>query len=358
MKRLIAALLIFTAPAGVVATEYRLETLNDQLEAPWCVTFLPDGGFLVTEMAGRLKHLDNAGKTLASIDGVPEVYYASQGGLFDVLLHPDFEKNSLLYLSYAEGLAKSNATVIARARLKNDALQELEVIFRTEPKKDTPVHYGGRMLFLPDGTLLLTTGDGFDYREAAQDIKNQLGKTIRINDDGTPAKDNPFPKSPYVWSYGHRNPQGLAISQSGIVYQHEHGPRGGDEINIIERGVNYGWPAITHGVDYSGAMISPFTEWKGMAQPQHHWTPSIAPSGLAIYEGTHFPQWQGDLFIGALVDREVRRVRFKDGYVVNEESLFSELGARIRDLRTDPDGFLYILTDGTPGKLLRVVPGP
>ena len=200
---------------------------------------------------------------------------------------------------------------------------------------------------------MLTTGDGFDYREAAQDIDSGLGKILRMREDGSAAPDNPFPGSPYVYSYGHRNPQGLAVSSDGVIWMHEHGPLGGDEVNRIEAGINYGWPAITHGLDYSGAKVSPYTEWEGMAQPEYHWEPSIAPSGLAVYEGELFPQWRGDLFIGALVDREVRRMDLENGRVVGEEVLFEELEARVRDVRVGPDGALYILT---PDKITRVAP--
>lgn len=207
------------------------------------------------------------------------------------------------------------------------------------------------MVFLADGTLLLTTGDGFDYREAAQDIDSGLGKVLRLKDDGTAARGNPYPGSPYVFSYGHRNPQGLVTSASGVVWLHEHGPRGGDELNRIESGVNYGWPAITYGVDYSGAVISPYTKWEGMAQPEHYWVPSIAPSGLALYEGDQFPEWKGDLLVGALVNREVRRLDLSGGKVVGEEKLFSELAARIRDVRGGPDGALYVLT---PDRVVRI----
>ncbi len=340
---------------SAVAEEYRLETLASELSNPWCLAFLPDGSMLVTERAGQLRRVSRSGEIGQPIVGVPEVYFAGQGGLHDVILHPGFADNSMVYLSYAEGTADDNGTTVARARLKNDTLEELEVVFRVSPRKDTPVHYGARMVFLPDGTLLVTTGDGFDYREAAQDISSGLGKIIRINDDGSPAAGNPFPESPFVWSYGLRNPQGLAVSADGVVYLHEHGPRGGDEVNVIKPGVNYGWPAITFGIDYNGAYVTPYTEWEGMEQPIYYWVPSIAPSGLAIYEGDLFPEWQGDLFVGALVDKEVRRLDMKNSKVVNEESLFGELDARIRDLREGPDGALYIVTDGDPGKIVRVV---
>lgn len=341
---------------GALAEEYRLETLASELSNPWSLAFLPDGSMLVTERAGQLRRVTSSGEIGQPIVGVPEVYFAGQGGLQDVILHPQFAENGMLYLSYAEGTANDNGTAVARARLKNDTLQETEVVFRVSPRKDTPVHYGARMAFLPDGTLLVTTGDGFDYREAAQDLSSGLGKIIRINDDGSPAAGNPFPESPFVWSYGLRNPQGLVVSADGVVYLHEHGPEGGDEVNVINPGVNYGWPAITYGIDYSGAYVTPYTEWEGMEQPIHYWVPSIAPSGLAIYEGDLFPEWQGDLFVGALVDKEVRRLDMDNGKVVNEEPLFGELDTRIRDVREGPDGALYIVTDGDPGKIVRVVP--
>jgi len=351
----ITAFIFGSLSLSAVAQEYRLETVASELSNPWSLAFLPDGSMLVTERAGQLRRVSKAGEIGQPIVGVPEVYFAGQGGLHDVILHPEFAENGMLYLSYAEGSPDDNGTAVARARLKNNTLEELEVIFRVSPRKDTPVHYGARMVFLPDGTLLLTTGEGFDYREAAQDLSSGLGKIIRINDDGSPAAGNPFPESPFVWSYGLRNPQGLAITGDGIVYLHDHGPRGGDEVNVIKPGVNYGWPAITFGVDYNGAYVTPYTEWEGMEQPIHYWVPSIAPSGLAVYEGDLFPEWQGDLFVGALVDKEVRRLDMKNNEVVDEESLFGELDARIRDLRQGPEGALYIVTDGDPGKIVRVV---
>jgi glucose/arabinose dehydrogenase len=304
-------------------------------------------------LGGTLRRIDPNGKPGPPVANVPAVYFAGQGGLFDVLPHPDHESNRIIYLSFAEGVPQDNGIAVARARLERQSLEDVQIIFRNFTRKDTPVHYGGRMAFLKDGTLLLTTGDGFDYREAAQDIDSGLGKVLRMNGDGTAASGNPFPQSPYVYSYGHRNPQGLAVSRSGEIWLHEHGPRGGDELNRIEAGVNFGWPAITHGIDYSGAIISPYTEREGMAQPEHQWTPSIAPSGLAIYESDLFPGWKGDLFVGALVDREVRRLVVAGGRINDEEPLFSELDARIRDARVGPAGELYILT---PDRVMRVVP--
>lgn len=348
--------------AGLIATtvlpaaEYRLETVAEGLDYPWCVAFLPDRSMLVTELGGRLRRVEPDGALGAPIAGVPPVYRKSQGGLFDVLPHPDFAINHTLYLSYAEGTPGDNGTAVTRARLAGDVLEDLSVIFRVASRKDTPVHYGGRMAFRADGTLLLTTGDGFDYREAAQDQSSQLGKVLRMTADGHPAPGNPFADAPYVWTYGHRNPQGLAIDRAGVVWLHDHGPRGGDEVNVIEPGNNYGWPAITHGIDYSGALISPYQAWPGMVAPVYQWTPSIAPSGLAVYEGALFPAWRGDLFVGALVAREVRRLDLEHGAVVAEERLFSELETRIRDLRNGPDGALYVVTDGPGGRILKAVP--
>jgi glucose/arabinose dehydrogenase len=352
-RRLLTCLFVLGVSTSAAAVEYRLETFASGLSLPWSIAFLPDGSALVTELGGQLRRIDSSGQVGGAIENVPAVYFAGQGGLFDVLLHPDFSRNGLVYLSYAEGSRKNNGTMIARGKLVENRLEKVEVIYRNAPRKDTPVHYGGRMAFLADGTLLLTTGDGFDYREAAQDVSSGLGKVIRIKDDGSAAYGNPFAESPFVYSYGHRNPQGLAVSRSGRIWLHEHGPRGGDELNRIEAGVNYGWPAITYGLDYNGAIISPYTEWEGMAQPEHYWVPSIAPSGLAIYEGDLFPEWKGDLFVGALVNREVRRLDLVNGEVVGEETLFSELDDRIRDVRNGPDGALYILT---PNRVVRVMP--
>lgn len=337
----------------LMAVDYQLETWAQGLDHPWSLAFLPDGGALVTELRGNVYRLDHQGHGGEPLMNVPAVYHAGQGGLFDVVLHPDFASNRLVYLSFAEGAKNDNGTAVARGRLVDGALAEVEVIFRNFTRKDTPVHYGGRLAFLQDGSLLLTTGEGFDDREAAQDIRSGLGKVLRMNDDGTPAAGNPYPQSPYVLTYGHRNPQGLAVTESGSIWLHEHGPRGGDEVNFIYPGVNYGWPAITHGLDYSGAQISPYTEHEGMAQPEWHWTPSIAPSGLAVYSGDLFPEWKGDLFIGALVKREVRRLEISAGKVVGEQALFSELDARVRDVRNGPEGALYILL---PDRIVRVVP--
>ena len=343
--------------ATAIADDYVVETIADGLSHPWSVAILDDGALLVTERTGQLRRVSPSGDVSDPIAGVPPVYFAGQGGLHDIALDPGFVDNNTVYLSYAEGNPGKNQTAVARAVLSGSSLVDVEVIFRVTPAKDTPVHYGARLAFMRDGSLLLTTGDGFDYRESAQDIESGLGKVIRINTDGSAAAGNPFPEAPYVWSYGLRNPQGLAVARDGTVFLHEHGPAGGDEVNVLEAGANYGWPAITYGLDYNGAYVSPYTEWEGMQQPLHYWVPSIAPSGLVVYEGDMFPEWQGDLFVGALVDREVRRLEIDTGSVVNEQRAFAEIDERVRDIRMGHDGAIFVVTDGDPGRILRVSRG-
>lgn len=354
MSRTTWLLTVFLTPVlffcAVPAGAYQLTTVASGLDNPWCIAFLPDGELLVTERSGQLRRISADGTVGEPIAGVPPVYFAGQGGLFDVMLDPDFSANRVIYLSYAHGNRQANGTRVAKARLGDNALEDLEVIFTATPEKRLPQHFGGKMIFLPDGTLMLTTGEGFNYREEAQNTHALLGKTVRIHPDGSIPDDNPFANSegghPAVWTWGHRNPQGLIRDErTGAIYLHEHGPRGGDEINLISPGNNYGWPAITYGLDYSGAYVSPFTEHPGMEQPLKYWVPSIAPSGFAIYYGDQFPQWQGSLLVGALVDQEVRRVTIQADGTTSEETLFDEIGERIRDVRVGPEGAIYISTD-------------
>ena len=363
MNRKSSVLLAF-AILGVMsslsfANEYKLVPVAEGLDFPWCVAFLPEGEMLVTELGGNLREISSEGELGEPISGVPEVYRKSQGGLFDVLLHPDYAQNKTLFLSYAAPPADDNATEILRARYVEGELIGGQVIYKVTPRKPTAVHYGGRIVFLADGTLLLTTGDGFDFREASQDLSSGLGKTIRIYPSGRIPEDNPFFGQEGVlqeiYTYGHRNSQGLALASDGRIYLNEHGARGGDETNLLVPGANYGWPAVTFGKDYNGATISPFTEGPGLAAPLNHWTPSIAPSSLAIYEGTRFPQWHGDLFAGALVDKEVRRLDLEDGRIAGEQALFAELERRIRDVRVH-DGYLYVVEDGANATIWRVEP--
>ncbi|OSZ63764.1 glucose dehydrogenase [Sphingomonas sp. IBVSS1] len=332
------------------------------LDHPWSIAFLPGGtDVLVTLRSGQLLKLA-PGQAPQAIAGVPQVFHAGQGGLFDVLLHPKFADNHLLYLSYAGGTKAANQTRIARARLDGARLVDVQTIFRVMPTKDTPVHFGGRMAWLPDGSLVMTTGDGFDYREQAQRRQSGLGKIVRITADGRPLSANPFAAAKgaqaSIWSYGHRNPQGLAVDAvTGRLWEHEHGPQGGDEINLIVKGGNYGWPVATFGKDYSGATISPFQRYQGMIDGRVVWVPSIAPSGLAVYRGPLWPAWAGDLIVGALAAQEVRRIDVDAaGRVVGQSRIFPSIRARIRDVRVAPDGAVWLTTDEEKGRVLRVTP--
>lgn len=354
------------SPAKVVNTGYKVVEVAKGLDHPYAVAFLPDGAILVTERAGRLRLIRNGQLLPAPIAGVPPVHTGSQAGLFDVVLHPKFAENNFVYLTYAHGTPQANATRVARARFDGTALQELKVIFEASPLKDTNNHYGGRLAFLADGTFALTVGDGFEYREKAQDVTNHLGKIVRLNDDGSIPDSNPFSiggAKRENWSYGHRNQQGLAFdAETGRLWETEHGPQGGDELNIIEQQFNYGWPVITYGMDYSGAYVSPFSKRDGMQQAVLQWTPSIAPSGLAIYRGDKFPAWNGDLLVGALAFKHLRRIDLDaQGNVAGQEELLKDLNERIRDVRVGPDGYVYVTTDYPPtgeqtGRVLRIEP--
>jgi len=334
------------ATFSLEAANYQVTTITDELEQPWSIAELPDNnGFLVTEKTGRLLHIDNKGNT-TTISGTPKVFFKSQGGLLDVILDPEFANNQRLYLSYSGGDADTNRTTVVRAKLSADLLSDSEVILEVQPSKKKAAHFGGKLAFLPDGTLLLSVGEGFEYREQAQSLNSELGKLLRINSDGTAPTDNPFPDvAPRIYSYGHRNPQGLVVDPvEGTIWMAEHGPKGGDELNRIVPGTNYGWPAITYGLDYSGAIISPYTEAEGMAQPVMYWVPSIATSGLAIYRGTAFPGWDGSLLTGALVDQKLYRLAPEgDGFVQSEP--FPEVTGRVRDVRVLSDGSIAVLTD-------------
>ena len=344
------------------AASYQVQEVVAGLEHPWSLAFLPDGGALVTERPGRLRRITAAGELVpGEVSGLPKVFSSGQAGLFEVLISEDFASSGLVFLSYACGVESANHLCVARAKLGEDRLENVEEIFRALPGKKGDAHYGGRMAQLPDASLIITLGDGFDYREQAQILGNHLGSIVRIGTDGVAPEDNPFIDSPdarpEVFSYGHRNVQGLVYDPvEQLLISHEHGPRGGDEINVLRPGQNYGWPVITYGLDYTGARITPFTEYPNMEQPLLQWTPSFAPSGMTRYRGELFPEWRGDLFVGALADRSVRRVEFVDGEAEDVETLFKELKARIRDVITGPDGALYLLTDESDGRVLRVSP--
>lgn len=341
-------------------TTAKVETLLSELNSPWSLAFLPDQGMLITELGGQLRQVQNGKLLVTPISGVPEVYYAGQGGLFDVVVDDDFTNNKRIFLSYAHGSRKGNATRLISARLIDNALQDVKVLFTAAPLKTTPHHYGGRVVQLNDGSLLVTVGDGFNYREQAQTLDNHLGKIVHISATGNAPANNPWLDTPAaladIWSRGHRNQQAIVATPDGRVYANEHGPQGGDEINLILPGKNYGWPVITQGIDYNGANITPYKKYAGMEQPMVDWTPSIAPSGMTFYTGSLFPQWQGDLIAVSLKERTVRRIDLEGTQVISDERILPEIKARMRDIRTGPDGALYILTDGEDGKLLRVTP--
>ena len=323
----------------------QMETIAEGLDTPWSVAELPDGGFLVTERPGGIKHVAPSGE-MTDVTGVPQVFAKRQGGLFDVVLHPNFADNNTVFLAYAAGSEDSNRTTVARGVLEGSALTDVTVIFEVTPTKRGGGHFGGRMAFLADGTMLLSVGEGYTLREDAQKTGSQLGKLLRMTENGEAPADNPFADAPYVFSYGHRNPQGLIVdAATQSVWMTAHGPKGGDELNRIEAGKNYGWPAITYGVDYSGAVISPFTEADGMEQPLNYWVPSIGPSGLAIYRGDLFPEWQGDLLLGTLINQEMRRLKLDGDTVVTDEAIIPEIKGRVRDVRVLNDGSIVAVTD-------------
>lgn len=337
-----------------------IETLATGLAQPWAMAFLSDNRILISERSGNLRVWAD-GKLSAPLSGVPEAYVKSQGGLQDLMLHPDYANNGWIYLSLAWGQPKANATRLVRGRVKGNAWVDNEVLFTAEPLKNTPAHYGARMAFLPDNTLVLGVGDGFDFRESAQKTDSLLGKVVRLTDDGKVPADNPFVGKkgyhPAIYSLGHRNPQGFAYDAvRGVLYGNEHGPKGGDEINQLVAGNNYGWPVITYGRDYSGASITPFTEYEGMQQPMVNWTPSIAPASLMVYRGDLFPELNGDLLSATLKAREVRWVQMDGDKPGQQVSLFKDIGERFRAVYQGPEGALYLLTDSPEGKLLKVTP--
>ena len=351
--------------AAEVATEQhrvRLVEVASGLEHPWGMAFLPDGAVLVTERPGRLRVVGKDGGVSQPVEGVPAVDAVGQGGLLDVALDPDFAANRLVYLSYAEPREGGNATAVARGRLAGSRLDQLEVIFRQQPALAGRHHFGSRLVFARDGRLFVTLGDRYKEKDRAQTLDSHLGKVIRIERDGRVPADNPFVDRPgalpEIWSYGHRNVQGAALHPgTGDLWTNEHGPKGGDELNLTLPGRNYGWPAITYGVDYSGAIISDETAAPGMEQPVHYWVPSIATSGLAFCTGSRFPRWQGNAFVGGLRSQQLVRLELDGDRVVHEEVLLKGVvEQRIRDVKQGPDGYLYLLTDEKDGRLLRIEP--
>jgi glucose/arabinose dehydrogenase len=344
--------------------DFNVETVAQGLEHPWAVAFLPDGRALITERPGRLRILSRDRKLSEPVAGVPRVAASGQGGLLDVALAPDFEKSRRIFFTYAEPRDGQSGTAVAHARLAEEGgaarLEDLQVIFRQQPAYSGGRHFGSRLAFAPDGNLFVTLGER-GQMDPAQDLSNHIGKVVRIRPDGSVPQDNPFAgrkdARPEIWSYGHRNPQSAAIHpESGRLWTVEHGPRGGDALIAPEAGKNYGWPEVSYGMHYSGVRIPDPSLRPEFAQPLYHWTPSIAPSGMAFYTGDAFPNWRGSLFVGALVLRHLNRLELAGEKVVNEERLLTGLRERIRDVRQAPDGTLWLLTDARTGQVLRLSP--
>lgn len=341
--------------------DFRLDTVAEGLDHPWSLVFLPDGSQLVTEREGRLRRIQDGELQQEPVSGVPELEASGQGGLLDVILHPQFEDNQTLFLSYSHKVSREGMTTrVARAKLDGNQLSDVEMIFEALPRGTTGRHFAGRMEFDRDGNLYVAVGDRGEM-DRAQATDDDAGGVHRLTTDGEPAPGNPFSDDSSVndtfFTYGNRNIQGMTIHpETGEIWSHEHGPRGGDEINIIRAGNNYGWPDVTYGIDYSGATISDKTTMEGVTDPLHYWDPSIAPSGMAFYTGDEFPEWQGDLFVGALKMQKLVRLSLENEEVREEEDLLEGLGERIRDVRMGPDGAMWLLTDQSNGKVYRMIP--
>ncbi|WP_076600990.1 PQQ-dependent sugar dehydrogenase [Aromatoleum tolulyticum] len=356
-----------TSAQTVVRSEagpVRVTEVARGLETPWSLAFLPDGNMLVTERPGRLRVVTPDGKLSAPVQNVPRVHAAGQGGLLDVVVGPDFARDRLIWLSFAQPTQKGARTAVARARLDESSrsLHNVEVVFAQRDDPDGRNHWGSRLVFDRDGNLFVTLGDRHAYRDSAQDTGSHLGKIVRIRPDGGIPPGNPFVGKtgalPEIWSYGHRNVQGAALHPvTGKLWAHEHGPQGGDEVNVVRAGANYGWPVITYGKEYvSGFSIGEGTQRADVIPPVRYWVPSIAPSGMTFYTGDVFPKWKGNLFVGALRGQLLVRIELDGEKFIREERLLTELGSRIRDVRQGPDGKLYLL-DESEGRILRLDPG-
>lgn len=339
---------------------FKVTTIAEGFEHPWGLALLPDGRMLITERAGRLRLVDKDGKASAPLQGLPKIAAGGQGGLLDLTLSPKFANDQLVYFSFSEPGDGGSGTAVARGKLGTNSLENVQVIWRQTPKVDSQLHFGSRIVFGPNDTMFITTGDRYNQRPKVQDLSTTIGKVIRIKPDGSVPADNPFSKDgarPEVWSYGHRNIQAAALHpQTQQLWTIEHGARGGDELNNPQPGKNYGWPVITYGVDYSGAKIGESTAKTGMEQPVYYWDPVIAPSGALFYTGEAFKDWQGDLLVGSMTPGALVRLQMEGGKVVKETRYLGELKQRIRDVQQAADGSIYLITDMPKGKILKLEP--
>jgi glucose/arabinose dehydrogenase len=341
--------------------KFSVEVVAKGLNHPWGLAFLPDGRMLVSERSGNIRLISTQGEISEPLAGVPRVHHQGQGGLLGVAIDPDFSMNRAVYFSYSEPEGSLSGTAVARAVLMEDGLKDVQVIFRQQPKVKGDGHYGSRLVFAKDGTLFITLGERQHYADQSQLLSSHMGKVVRIHKDGNIPSDNPYSNSkeakPEIWSYGHRNIQGAALHPAtGKLWLHEHGPRGGDEVNIAEATKNYGWPKACYGSHYSGEDIPDAHAPHGYVEPVYHWSPSIAPSGMAFYTGGVFPQWQNSLLVGALAGEYLARLELEGEKVRHEEKLLTGMGKRIRDVVQGPDGLVYLLTDEENGHVLRLVP--
>lgn len=350
------------ADSGV---ELDVTVLATGLVHPWAVEPLPNGDLLITERPGRMRIISGDGKQREPLQGIPDVYASGQAGLLDVALSPSFDSDRTIFWSYSEPRGEENGTAVARGVLdaKRNRVSDVDVIFRAKPDYDNNKHYGSRLVFDSDGKLFITLGERSDLetRPQAQQLDSHYGKIVRINPDGSVPDDNPFVDTedaqPETWTLGHRNVQSAAMDDEGRLWAIEHGPRGGDELNLIEKGTNYGWPIVSYGLEYSGApVVNAKTQRPGYEQPEYYWDPVIAPSGAEFYSGKLIPEWEGNLLVGALVQHELVRLEIENGKVTGEEHFLGERGQRIRDVREDDDGVLYVVTDESDGELWKVAP--
>ena len=358
-KWCLARLLGITFFASAWADTLKVETLTDALTHPWGMAFLPNGDIVLTERPGNIRLFRQDTGLAAPLKNVPKVAAVNQGGMLGIAVDPNYKDNQTIYFCYSQPGEEGSTSVVSKARIQGDKLEDVETLFTAFPRVDNGFHFGCRVAFDGNGDLFITLGERYKFMKEAQNTDNHFGKIVRIHADGSVPTDNPFRngKAPEIYSYGHRNVQGLTIHpQTGAIWAMEHGPKGGDEVNLIEKGKNYGWPVITYGVDYSGDIISDKTHMAGMEQPVLYWDPSIAPSGMVFYQGDKFPHWRGDLIVGSLKFTHLRHIKMANDKPGDQTEYLKDRNERIRDVVEGPDGYLYLLTDTPQGKLLKVMP--